>query len=214
MGVEMAKTLGFLGAGRLAQMLAPKAIAKGWRVILSNSRGPETLADLVASLGPKASAAEPRDMVSQSDIIVLATRWPQVAAATAGLPWAGKTVIDATNNRLGPKPEDVIDIGDAISSEIVSEYVQGAALVKAFNHEPIPVFDKSLPATGDANVLFLAGADQRAKDGVAALMRDLGAAPIDLGPINKGGLQIAMGGPLTNKFKLYTTAEARAAIAG
>ncbi|MCE6077690.1 NADPH-dependent F420 reductase [Agrobacterium vitis] len=204
----MTKTLGFLGAGRLAQMLAPKAIAGGWRVILSNSRGPETLADLVSQLGPNASAATSKDMVLAADIIILAIRWPQIADATAGLPWEGKTVIDATNNRLGPKPEDVIDIGGAIASKLVAGYLPGAKLVKAFNHEPIPVFDKTLPPAGDESVLFLAGADAEAKKQVAQLMRDLKATPIDLGAIDEGGLLIAMGGPLTNKFKLYTPSEA------
>lgn len=208
----MTKTLGFLGAGRLAQMLAPKAINGGWRVILTNSRGPETLTDLVSALGPNASAASPCDMVLAADVIILATRWPQTADATAGLPWEGKTVVDATNNRLGPKPEDVIDIGGAIASEIVAAYVPGANLVKAFNHEPIPVFDKALPPADDASVLFLAGSNAKAKDDVAQLIRDLHATPVDLGAIDEGGLLFAMGGPLANKFKLYTPTEAEAAI--
>ena len=207
------KTLGFLGAGRLAQMLAPKAAKAGWKVILSNSRGPDSLADTVAGIEGDVSAATPGDMVRDADVVVLAIRWPQIVDATAGLPWEGKVVIDATNNRLGPKPEDVIDIGGARSSDLVAAQVPGARLVKAFNHEPIPVFDQSLPPQGDANVLFLAGSDAAANALVAGLMRDLGAEPVDLGPIDQGGMQIAMGGPLTNKFKLYTPAEAEAALA-
>lgn len=206
------KTLGFLGAGRLAQMLAPKAAKAGWQVVISNSRGPDSLSDLVNSLGENISAATPADMVKASDVIVLAVRWPQLPDATKGLDWTGKIVIDATNNRLGPKPEDLIEIGGGLSSDIVRELVPGGRLVKAFNHEPIPVFDKSLPPQGDAKVLFLAGSDSQANAVVAQLMRDLGAEPFDLGPIDQDGTLIAMGGPLTNKFKLYTPAEARAAI--
>ena len=96
---------------------------------------------------------------------------------------------------------------------MVAGHVPGARLVKAFNHEPIPVFDQSLPPKGDAKVLFLAGSDAEANASVAGLMQDLGAEPIDLGPIDKGGKLIAMGGPLTNKFKLYSLPEAEAAIA-
>lgn len=207
------KTLGFLGAGRLAQMLAPKAAKAGWTVILSNSRGPESLADLVGTLGDSVTATTPADMVKQADIVLLAVRWPDLEAATKELSWDGKIVIDATNNRLGPKPDDVIDIGGALSSDLVAAHVPGARLVKAFNHEPIPVFDQSLPPKDNAAVLFLAGSDSDANSQVAELIRDLGADPIDLGPIDQGGKQIAMGGPLTNKFKLYTRADAEAAIA-
>lgn len=194
-------------------MLAPKAAKAGWKVILSNSRGPASLIELVDGIEGDVSAATPADMVRQSDIVLLAIRWPQIAEATAGLPWDGKVVIDATNNRLGPKPEDVIDIGDVLSSDIIADHVPGARLVKSFNHEPIFLFDKALPPQDDAKVMFLAGSDARANAAVAALIRDLGAEPVDLGPIDKGGKQIAMGGPLTNKMKLYTIEEAEAAKA-
>lgn len=194
-------------------MLAPKAAKAGWKVILSNSRGPASLIELVDGIEGDVSAATPADMVRQSDIVLLAIRWPQIAEATAGLPWDGKVVIDATNNRLGPKPEDVIDIGDVLSSDIIADHVPGARLVKAFNHEPIFLFDKALPPQDDAKVMFLAGSDAQANAAVAALIRDLGAEPVDLGPIDKGGKQIAMGGPLTNKMKLYTIEEAEAAKA-
>ena len=100
-----------------------------------------------------------------------------------------------------------------MSSDVVAGHVPGARLVKAFNHEPIPVFDQSLPPQGDANVLFLAGSDAEANAAVAGLLRDLGAEPVDLGPIDQGGKLIAIGGPLANRFKLYTLPDAKAAIA-
>ena len=194
-------------------MLAPKAAKAGWNVILSNSHGPDSLADLVGGMGGGVTAATPADMIKVSDVVVLAIRWPQIEAAVKGLDWKGKVVIDATNNRLGPKPEDVIEIGDTLSSDIVASLLPGARLVKAFNHEPIPVFDQSLPPEGDANVLFLAGSDSAANALVAQLIKDLGAEPVDLGAIGQGGKLIAMGGPLTNKFKLFTKADAQAVIA-
>lgn len=205
--------IGFLGAGRLAQMLALKAAKAGWDVILSNSRGPESLSDLVSGMDGNVTAASPADMVKASDVVILAIRWPQIEAAVKDLDWNGKVVVDATNNRLGPKPEDVIDIGNVLSSDIVAGYMPGARLVKAFNHEPIPVYDQSLPPKDDAKVLFLAGSDNEANALVEKLIKDLGGEPINLGPINTGGKLIAMGGPLTNKFKLFTVADAKAAIA-
>ena len=89
----------------------------------------------------------------------------------------------------------------------------------ATNHNihPLPKinqeWNESQPPKGDAKVLFLAGSDAEANASVAGLMQDLGAEPIDLGPIDQGGKLIAMGGPLTNKFKLFTKADALAAIA-
>lgn len=207
------KTLGFLGAGRLAQMLAPKAAKAGWKVVLSNSRGPETLTELVDSIDGDVVAATPAEMLDAADIVILAIRWPHLADATAGLDWKDKVVIDAMNNRLGPKPEDVIDIGGVLSSEVVAKHIPGARMVKAFNHEPIPVFDNTLPPEGDANVLFLAGSDAEANAMVAGLIRDLGAEPVDLGPIDQGGTNIAMGGALTNKFKLFSRADVEAVLA-
>ena len=62
-------------------------------------------------------------------------------------------------------------------------------------------------------MLFLAGSDNEANALVEKLIKDLGGEPINLGPINTGGKLIAMGGPLTNKFKLFTVADAKAAIA-
>ncbi|WP_168557844.1 NADPH-dependent F420 reductase [Novosphingobium sp. SG720] len=206
-------TIGFLGAGRLAQMLAPKAAKAGWDVILSNSRGPESLAELVAKIEGNVSAATPADMVKAADVVILAIRWPQIESAVKDIDWTGKVVIDATNNRLGPKPEDVIEIGDVLSSDVVAGLLPGARLVKAFNHEPIPVYDQTLPPAGEENVLFLAGSDSEANALVAKLIKDLGAEPVDLGAIDEGGRLIAMGGPLANKFKLFTKAGAEAAIA-
>tara|TARA_B110001454_G_scaffold177183_1_gene169583 strand:+ start:18853 stop:19446 length:594 start_codon:yes stop_codon:yes gene_type:complete len=194
-------------------MLALKAAKAGWDVILSNSRGPESLSDLVSGMDGNVTAASPADMVKASDVVILAIRWPQIEAAVKDLDWNGKVVVDATNNRLGPKPEDVIDIGNVLSSDIVAGYMPGARLVKAFNHEPIPVYDQSLPPKDDAKVLFLAGSDNEANALVEKLIKDLGGEPINLGPINTGGKLIAMGGPLTNKFKLFTVADAKAAIA-
>ncbi len=65
------KTVGFIGSGQIGRALARLAIEAGHQVVLSNSRGPETLADLAAELGPRASAATSREAAAAGDIVVV-----------------------------------------------------------------------------------------------------------------------------------------------
>src|SRR5437762_13933569 len=84
--------IGFLGAGQMAQTLAPVWLRAGHRVLLANSRGPASLADLVATLGPAASAVTPPELAG-ADVVVLATRWDQLPKALAGVrPLPGKVL--------------------------------------------------------------------------------------------------------------------------
>jgi predicted dinucleotide-binding enzyme len=205
--------IGILGAGRMAQMLVPKLVSGGHRVILTNSKGPETLRPLVQQFGSSVSAATPSQMVAQSDVVILATRWDQTPAAVAGAgPWTGKIVIDTTNNRSGPRPEDLIDIGDRGSSEVVAEKIPGARVVKTFNYEPIPVFAAGLPAEGDSGAIFMSGDDAQAKAVVAQLIHDIGGEAIDAGSLREGGRLHGMGGPLSLKLRLLAPKEAKALL--
>ncbi|WP_426191358.1 NADPH-dependent F420 reductase [Massilia sp. DWR3-1-1] len=206
--------IGILGAGKMAQMLVPKLVSAGHRVILSNSRGPASLEALVEQLGPGVSAAESTQMLVDADLVFLATPWEKTAAAVAAAgSWTGKTVIDTTNNRRGPRPVDLIDIGSRGSSEIVSELLPGAQVVKSFNYEPIPVFAAGLPPEGDSGAVFFSGDDASAKAKVAELIRDIGGEPIDAGTLAEGGKLHGMGGPLSLKLSLLPPKEARALLA-
>lgn len=206
-------TIGILGAGKMAQMLVPKLVSGGHRVIISNSKGPESLQSLVQELGPGVSAAQSKQMLAEADIVILATPWEKTAAAIdAAGSWAGKVVIDATNNRRGPRPEDLIDIGGRGSSEVVAEMLPGAHVVKTFNYEPIPIFAAGLPAEGDSGAIFYSGDDAQAKAKVAQLIRDLGGEPIDAGSLAEGGKLHGMGGPLSLKLKLLAPKEAKALL--
>lgn len=206
-------TIGILGAGKMAQMLVPKLVSGGHRVIISNSKGPESLQSLVEQLGPGVSAAQSNQMLAEADVVILATPWEKTAAAVdAAGSWAGKVVIDATNNRRGPRPEDLIDIGGRGSSEVVAEMLAGAHVVKTFNYEPIPIFAAGLPAEGDSGAIFYSGDDAQAKAKVAQLIRDLGGEPIDAGSLAEGGKLHGMGGPLSLKLKLLSPKEAKALL--
>jgi 8-hydroxy-5-deazaflavin:NADPH oxidoreductase len=124
-------------------------------------------------------------------------------------------VVDTTNPRFGPGPDDVYDLGERTSSEVVAVLIPGARVVKAFNHQPIPALAAELgrEPTG-RNALFLAGDDPAAKALVADLVRSIGGAPIDTGGLRDGGrLQASGGGPLAGHGRLLTVAEAGAILA-
>ncbi|AEV63451.1 NADPH-dependent F420 reductase [Pseudomonas ogarae] len=203
-------TIGILGAGKMAQMLVPKLVSGGHRVIISNSRGAQSLQPLIQQLGSGVTAADPQQMLAEVDVVILATPWEKTPAAIAAAgSWAGKVVIDATNNRRGPRPEDLIDIGDQGSSEVIAKLVPEASVVKTFNYEPIPIFAAGLPAEGDSGAIFFSGDDTQAKEKVAQLIRDLGGEPIDAGSLAEGGKLHGMGGSLSLKLKLLAPKEAK-----
>jgi predicted dinucleotide-binding enzyme len=175
--------IGFLGAGNMAQTLGTAFIAAGHQIALTNSRGPETLAPLIAQLGVHATATTPAQLKDETELVILAIQWHQREEALEGLPdWDGHVVVDPLNNRKGPRPDDVIDIGDRTSSELVALLLPGARVVKAFNHAPIPTF-----ADPQGGAMFLCGDDQAAKRIVASLISDIGGTPIDTGDLVTGG---------------------------
>lgn len=198
----------------MGQMLARLFVTAGHQVQLANSRGPASLALLIEELGSNASAGNASDLVS-SDVIVLAVPWARVPAAIAGLgDVAGKIVIDATNNRVGPRPEDIVNLGQQSSSDVVAALLPGARLVKAFNHQPIAALG-GLQTTGriEPYALFVAGDDAETKGVVARLIRDIGGEPIDTGSIGTGGRLQATGGPLAGHGRLLGLSEARTVLA-
>ncbi|MEW2419488.1 NADPH-dependent F420 reductase [Streptomyces nigra] len=190
--------IGMLGAGTIAQAIARHAVRHGHEVVLSNSRGPGSLAPLVQDLGPLASAATPAEAAT-GDLVVLAVGWPQIPDVAAQLPSLdGTVVIDATNQfaTLHPRPT-VADLGEVTGSEYVASLLPGARVVKAFNS----LFARYIAADprheAGRQVLFLAGDDADAKDTVVRLTSEFGFAPVDVGSLREGGRLLQLGGPLS-----------------
>src|SRR5262249_57486819 len=125
--------VGVIGAGRLGQAFARTALRAGRQVVLGNSRGPASLASVVADLGPRASAGTVADAAGCA-MVALAVPWDSVPAAVAGVAWAGEIVIDATNALLFPDFRPA-PLGGRTSSEIVAQFVHGAGVVKT-PHSP------------------------------------------------------------------------------
>jgi predicted dinucleotide-binding enzyme len=181
-------TLGIIGAGNIGSNVAKAALAHGHDVVISNSRGPETLGDVVAGLGAGARAATAEDAVRDADIVVVAIplkHYRSVPAEAIG----DKIVIDADNyypQRDGQIPE--LDDESTTTAELLQAHLPDAKVVKAFNHiraEEI-VSDGSAPGTPNRRALAIAGDDESAKSTVAALLDELGFDVVDAGPLAEG----------------------------
>lgn len=181
----MTKTLGLIGSGMIGGMLARLAVAAGVEVVLSNSRGPETLAELVAELGPLARAATPAEAARAGDLVVATIPLHAYDKLPADA-LAGKTVIDTMNyypERDGRMA--ALETGDQSSSALVQRHLTGSRVVKACNN----VFFVSLHAVArpagspDRSALPIAGDDPAAKAEVAALLDVLGYDTVDIGTL-------------------------------
>jgi predicted dinucleotide-binding enzyme len=96
MTIEGVKTIGFIGAGHIGSQVARAAIASGYDVVISNSRGPETLADLVSDVGPPARAGTAEEAATAGDLVVVAIPFKAINAIPVE-PLVGKIVIDTNN---------------------------------------------------------------------------------------------------------------------
>lgn len=186
---------GFIGAGIAAQTIARHLLAIGHTVVLSNSRGAETLAEVVSNLGDGASAGTPQEAADQ-EVVFLSVGWANVPSALASVPdWSGRILIDATNRIEGNDLADLGDLSGPTSSEIVADHAPGAKVVKAFNTTPMSWIRNASPEAAKT-VLFLSGDDVAAKEQVSDVLDAIGFAPVDLGTLAVGGRVQQLGGPL------------------
>lgn len=195
--------IGILGAGGIGQAYARHFAGAGYRVILSNSRGPESLAEAIREIGSNAEAGSVADAAA-AEIVFLALPWPHLPTVLGKLaPWNNRIVIDSTNAIL---PGFVLaDLGGRTSSEVVANFVPGARLVKVGNTLPTAVAEEDPRRNGGNRVIFLSGDHAEANAIVAEIFAKSGFAPIDLGGLIAGGrLQQFPGGALAglNLFKI------------
>src|SRR5450432_3386972 len=124
--------IGIIGSGNVGQAIAKQLSGGGYEIIISNSRGPESLSSLAGKLGPKVKAGTVAESARQK-IVVLAVPWIYLEKAVAGLSnWEGRIVVDTSNQFLtGPPEFKIADLGDKTSSEIVAGLLPGARVVKA-----------------------------------------------------------------------------------
>jgi len=181
--------VGIIGAGRLGQAMARTALRAGRRVVIANSRGPESLASVVSALGNGVSAGRV-DEAASAGIVVVAVPWDRVPEAVQGLEWNGQVVVDATNDWAAD------DLQGRTSSELVADLVPGARVVKAGNTLGAEVLGSDPHEAGGRRVIFVSGDDADAKAHVVALFQDAGFAAIDLGDLATGGAMQEIHHPL------------------
>lgn len=180
-------TLGLIGAGRIGSQVAKLAIKDGYDVVLSNSRGPETLAGLVAELGPKARAATVLEAAKAGDIVVVTI--PLKAIDTVPVePLAGKIVID-TNNYYPQRDGRIAELDEekTTTSELLQRHLPKSKVVKAFNH----IYAAELTTHGsprgtpNRRALVIAGDDEGAKTVVTKMLDAFGFDTVDVGPLSE-----------------------------
>ena len=181
-------TIGLIGAGNIGSQIARLGVARGYDVVVSNSRGPETLSALVAELGPRARAATPTEAAEAGDIVVVSVplkNYRQVPVA----PLAGKIVVDTNNyypERDGHIPE--LDDESTTTAELLQAHLPTSKVVKAFNHiHAFQLTTDGRPA-GSTNrrALVIAADDPEAKATVARLLDEFGFDAVDAGPLKEG----------------------------
>jgi predicted dinucleotide-binding enzyme len=182
------QTIGLIGAGHIGSQLARLAIANGYTVVVSNSRGPETLAPLVAELGPNARAATPTEAASAGDIVVVTIPLKNIKSVPVE-PLKGKVVIDTNNyypQRDGHIPE--LDNESTTTAELLQRHLPASKVVKAFNHiYAAQLTTDGLPrAAKNRRALVIAGDDADAKAVVARLIDQFGFDVVDAGPLREG----------------------------
>ena len=182
--------IGFIGAGNVAQTYSKYFVQAGHEVVLSNSRGPESLKEVLKSVGPKAKAGTLQE-AAQQEIVILAVRWDQAKDVLAQVSdWSGRILVDATN-RL-PSEES----HGKTSGEVIASYAPGAHVIKALNTlvvNWIPEYS----ASNTKLVLFMSGDDKAAKQKLASVLGESGFAPVDLGGLAEFGKLQDFGAPLS-----------------
>ena len=181
-------TIGLIGAGHIGSQVARLAVAHGYDVVISNSRGPETLSALIVELGPRARAASAIEAAQAADIAVVTVPLKNYRKVPVA-PLAGKIVIDTNNyypDRDGHIPE--LDNESTTTSELLQEHLPTSKVVKAFNHIYAAELTTHGQPTGSKNrrALVIAGDDQAAKATVTHLLDEFGFDTVDAGPLKEG----------------------------
>ncbi|HEV7624693.1 MAG TPA: NAD(P)-binding domain-containing protein, partial [Amnibacterium sp.] len=181
-------TIGLIGAGHIGSQLARVAVRHGYRVVLSNSRGPESLADLVADIGGGASAGTAEEAAGAGDVVVVTIPLKNVDSVPVD-PLAGKIVID-TNNYYPQRDGHIAELDDErlTTAELLQRHLPRSKVVKAFNHIPsADLTTANAPkGTPGRRALAIFGDDEDARATVAELIEEFGFDVVDGGPLAEG----------------------------
>lgn len=181
-------TIGFIGSGHIGSQLARLAVAQGFDVVMSNSRGPHTLSGLVDELGPHARAATPTEAAAAGDLAVVTIPLQAIDSVPVE-ELAGKVVID-TNNYYPSRDGQIVELDDETTtvSELLQRHLPTSRVVKAFNHiMAAHLTEEAQPAgTPGRRALAVIGDDPDAVATVAHLIDSFGFDPVQVSPLSEG----------------------------
>jgi predicted dinucleotide-binding enzyme len=192
--------IGTIGAGDFSQAFAKRALKAGHKVKLSNSRGPDSLREIVNRLGPGAIAAT-KEEAAACEIVLLAVPWDNVPETLASLPkWKNQILIDGTNPFHGKARNfSLANVRNLSTSQLIAALAPGARVVKALNNMIVPNLEADPVVNGARRVAFISADDDNAKKRVQTLLDGFGYSVIDLGNLRDGGLIQQAGGPLAGR---------------
>jgi len=174
-----------IGFGSVGQALARAFARKNIEVSVAGRRPPEAIAPQAKAIGPTVTPTSLQDAL-KAEIIILAVPFGAHEDLAKAANWQGKVVIDVTN-AYGVPPEE---LGGLPSSAVNAQALTGVRLVKAFNHLAAPTLAKDPDVKGGRRVIFVSSDDEEAATQVAALVEQLGFAPVKLGKLAEGGLLV------------------------
>lgn len=187
MAVSNISTIGLIGAGNIGAQLARLAVQHGYKVVISNSRGPETLSDLVAELGDDATAATAEDAAKAGDVVVVTIPLKNIDAVPVA-PLDGKVVID-TNNYYPQRDGRIagLDSAETTTAGLLQAHLPGSQVVKVFNHiYAADLTTVNQPSgTPGRRALAVYGDDQAARSTVEQIVDEFGFDTVDGGPLSE-----------------------------
>ena len=194
----MSYKIGIIGSGSIGRGLATHLSKTNYQVLLANSRGPESLEELVNSIGGSLKAGELKDTIQQSDVIFIAVPWTSLSdLAKEFANYKGKIIVDATNNIVSVSPFNLADLGNKSTGEFVSELFPAQKVVKAFNTLSAATLSNPTKSADGKTVIVISGDDMEAKKQVAIIAEAMGFAPVDLGTFQEAGKIQDIGGALS-----------------
>ena len=171
-----------IGFGNIGKALAQAFARKGIDVAVASRRPPKRCRRRLGRSDRRSSPSRCAEAV-KADTIILAVPFAEHREVAKALPsWKGKTIIDVMNALLPPEELDGL-----LSSAFVAKAFTGAKLVKGFNHLIAATLAADPIVEGGHRVVFLSSDDEDAIAPVAALAKQLGFAPVNLGRLNEGG---------------------------
>ena len=176
-----------IGAGHIGGNLAQLLVRLGHDVVISNSRGPQTLTEVAQRTG--ATAVPAADAPRDADVVILAVPVKAIPELPAGLLDSAKpdaAVID-TNNYYPQRDGRIAALEEGeTSARWISERI-GRPTVKVFNNIVAgQLLTRGQPAGTDGRrALPVTGDDEAIKSVVLALVDELGFDALDLGRLDE-----------------------------